>query len=341
MLFSIYPVDPPAVQAAVVAQARSGSDRPLVFTSLHLPESQGLRQWGEQLADWHARHGLSFCADLSPRTLDELGIGLGDIGLLRDWGVTVARIDFGFEAADIRRIAAAGLQLAVNASTADAALLDALADVRPVGWHNYYPRPETGISVEFFQRQNDLFSARGLELYSFIPGEVSFRAPLGLGLPTLEGQRHLNAYLNYVQLKALCPSTQVVCAEGIILDQHADWIKLLERNDRLTLPLTNPDESVAGLFARGWRIRVEQTDYSWRLEDTRSQLVPARRLNAASRHRGSLQMDLPALGRYQGEIHIMRRDLPLTFAQARVAEISRPYESLTDHIRPGHEVVFA
>jgi hypothetical protein len=324
-----------------VAAARAWSGERLLFTSLHIPESQGLREYGEYLQSLHTRHGFSFCADISPHTLTMLGIDLDGIGLLHDWGVTIARIDFGFDASEVRRISEAGFQIAVNASTSDDALLDYLADVRPVGWHNYYPRPETGISADFFVRQNNLFAARGLPLYSFIPGEVTFRAPLHKGLPMLEEHRQLNSYLAYVQLKALCPQTFVVCAEGVIFDQHASWIKHFEQTGTLTLPLTGLDEAASFLLERPWRIRVEETDYSWRLEETRSNRVPARLLNASARHRGSIQMDLPTLGRYQGEIHIMRRDLPLTPDQARVAEISRPYEPLVDYIRPGQHVVFS
>jgi hypothetical protein len=269
-----------------------------------------------------------------------LGIGLDGIGLLRDWGVAITRIDFGFAVPDIERIAAAGFQIAVNASTADAALLDSLSSVRPAGWHNYYPRPETGISADFYLRQNNLFTARGLDLYSFIPGEISFRAPLHMGLPMLEEQRQANSYLAYVRLKSLCPLTSVVCAEGAILPEHARWIETFDRTGDLTLPLTGVDNAAKFLSERPWRVRVEETDYSWRLEETRSNRLPDRFLNAAARYLGSIQMDLPGVGRYQGEINIMRRDLPLSCHQARVAEIARPYEPLVECVRPGQNVIF-
>ena len=76
--------------------------------------------------------------------------------------------------------------------------------------------PETGLSEDFFDQQNALFASRGLALYSFIPGEVSFRAPLFLGLPTLEGHRHRNAYVTYLETGRGIPAVRVVCAEGVL-----------------------------------------------------------------------------------------------------------------------------
>ncbi|MDR2347473.1 MAG: MupG family TIM beta-alpha barrel fold protein, partial [Bifidobacteriaceae bacterium] len=377
MLFSLYPTDAPATRAAVAQAAARGPDK-LVFTSLHIPESSGLREFGDYLASLHRQHGLVFCADISPHTLEALGIGLDDLASLKDWGVVTARIDFGFEPAAIRRIAE-HFTIAVNASTADAALLDALEPLsravgaterdgtagpdsvtgpgsvtgadgigrldgngrpggsvtgadsvtgpgsvtgadgigrldgngRPggsvtgadgivngrggvVGWHNYYPRPETGITAEFFRAQSRLFEERGWPVYSFIPGETTFRAPLHLGLPMLESQRYRNSYVNYAEVKALSPATKVVCAEGALLPRHLDWIAALERDGILTLPLTSVDAEAEFLFEHPWRVRGEVAAVSWRLEGTRSGRQPRHLINADARWKGSIQMDLPS-----------------------------------------------
>ena len=42
MLFSIYPTDTPEVRAAVLDQACAVAEAPMLFTSLHQPESAGL-----------------------------------------------------------------------------------------------------------------------------------------------------------------------------------------------------------------------------------------------------------------------------------------------------------
>ncbi|MEZ5088368.1 MAG: MupG family TIM beta-alpha barrel fold protein [Micropruina sp.] len=72
---------------------------------------------------------------------------------MRDWGVTMVRIDYGFTPAEVARIArAGGFRIAVNASTVTADELAELDGLDVVGWHNYYPRPETGLSGSVLRR---------------------------------------------------------------------------------------------------------------------------------------------------------------------------------------------
>lgn len=341
MLLSLYPTDTPQVREAVVDQAvRRGVG--MLFTSLHLPEDDRLTEHGAVLTSLHRDHGLTFCGDISPLTLERLGGEDAALDLLRDWGLSVLRIDFGMDAAQIRRVAErTGCRIAVNASTVTAAELDALVDEVPVvGWHNFYPRPETGLSVAFYREQDALFRDRDLPLYAFVPGESTFRGPLGLGLPTLEEQRYRPVWRNYLQLRRLSPDSTVVCAEGVVAEDHLDWIAHHVRTGEVTVPLTGVDEAARFLFTRPWRLRVEEADTSLRIEDTRSDLIPARLLNGDIRARGSLQMDLPAAGRYQGELHLMRHDRHLHPWQARVAEIATPYTGIVDELRPGDRVRF-
>ena len=339
MHYSLYPTDEPGVRDAV-AEAAATAESP-VFTSLHMPESVGLRAFGGYLRDQHRERGLSYCADISPATLGLLDLEPDEVGRLRDWGVTMVRIDYGFTPAEVARIArAGGFRIAVNASTVTADELAELDGLDVVGWHNYYPRPETGLSWAFFVAQNELLSRHGLEIYAFIPGELSFRAPLGRGLPTLESHRYGNAYLNHARLLAACPQARVVCAEGTLLDDHVRWIAHREATGEITLPMAGLDASVAFLRDASWRLRVEGTDSSHRIDGTRRPRTPARVVNGDRRRAGSLQVDLPGMGRYHGELHLMHTDRPLSAHQARVGEIAAPYLGLVDCLRPGDRVRF-
>lgn len=341
MLFSLYPTDPVEVRDAVVAAARDNSAEHALFTSLHIPEADDLAAFADHLRTLHERDGLTFCADISPVTLMKLGIGLDEVGVLRDWGVRWVRIDFGFDVADIARIAEVGdFKVALNASTVGDAELDALDGLTLVGWHNYYPRPETGLTADFVRRQNALFAARGLEVFTFIPGELTFRAPLHLGLPMLEEQRHRNAYVNYLQVAQEFPGTTIVFAEGVPLPRHLEWIEHYERTGEITVPLAAIDAAAEFLLEGPWRVRIEETGLSERLEGTRGRPAPASWVNADVRERGSVQMDLPNYGRYAGETHLMLRDAPLDPRQARVAGIAAPYRSVVDRLRLSRLVRF-
>lgn len=344
MLFSLYPTDAPETRRRVVEQAAAQpvpvGGAPLLFTSLHLPESAELDAFGDVLAGFHEEFGVVYCADISPLTLERLGAGSEGLARLAEWGVSMLRIDFGFDASEIAEIAeTSGLGIAVNASTADDALLDALEGLPLIGWHNYYPRPETGLTEAFYLSQTARFTARGLPVFAFLPGETDLRAPLHLGLPTLEVQRHRNAWRNYLQLRRLTPDAVIVCAEGPLLPEHAAWIAHLEKTGEVTVPLTH-DASASFLAGETRRLRVEDTATSFRLDGTRGMPRPGSVRNADMRARGSLQMDLDALGRYAGEVHLMRADLPLTGQQAWVGEIAGPYRGIVDELRPGMTVRF-
>lgn len=338
MLFSIYPTDAPELRAQVVDQVLTQSER-LVFTSFHIPESEGIQQFGDYLGGLHREHGLTFCGDISPLTLERLGMGVEEVSRLREWGVALLRIDFGFTVEEIRRIAE-HFPIAVNASTIDAGTLDALTGVEVIGWHNYYPRPETGLQIDFYLSQNQLLADRGIPVYGFIPGEVTFRAPLFAGLPMLEHQRHRNVYRNALELLLQSPDVTLVCAEGTLLPEHLSWLDHVQRTGEVVVPLSGLDASVGFLVDGSWRLRVEDSAASFRVEETRQARSPARIVNADARVRGSLQMDLSGYGRYCGEIHLMRTDRPLNHLQARVGEVAAAYRGIIDLLRPGMQVRF-
>lgn len=344
MLFSIYPTDAAATRRTVIEQvlaaAPEGSgDERMLFTSLHMVDTGELAAFGDVLREAHDENGLTFCADVSPGALEHVVSGDEGWRWLARRGITMLRLDYGFDAGEIRRVAdASGCRIAVNASTVDAAFLDELGGLSVVGWHNFYPRPDTGLTAGFFVAQSQLFLDRGLPVVAFIPGERQLRAPLHLGLPTLEEHRHRNAWRTYLQLRRLVPTVTVVCAEGAVAGDHAAWIADFESSGTVTLPVVGLDAAASVLLHREWRLRVEDAAASFRLDETRGGIRPARIRNADLRERGSLQVDLDAYGRYRGEVHLMRTDRPLDAGQARLGEIAAPYRGIVDDLRPGQAV---
>lgn len=344
MLFSIYPTDTDETRRSVVDQtvatALAGGER-MLFTSLHMVETDALARFGDILRGFHVGDGVSFCADVSPAVLDHIAATDEGWGWLARRGITMLRLDYGFDAGEIRRVAERSrCRIAVNASTVDGDFLDALEGVPVAGWHNYYPRPETGLTDGFVVSQSELFAERGLPVLAFVPGEREFRAPLHLGLPTLEGQRHRPVWRNVVELRRLLPDAEIVCAEGAIAPDHGAWIAEYERAGVVALPVVGLDEAALELLGPTWRLRVEDAAASFRLDASRGGIRPARLRNADRRERGSLQVDLEAYGRYRGEVHLMRTDRPLDAGQARIGDVAAPYRGIVDDLRPGATVRF-
>lgn len=328
MLWSIYPTDPDFRINLTVSQAKQGGGE--VFTSLHLPERHDRLSFVERIGEIHRDFGLQFWADVSADCLADL-----DLERLADNGVVGLRFDDGFNEKQVRRIAEdTGLRVALNASTATSDMLDALGDLGPVGWHNFYPRPGTGLSEARFATCTAMFTERGLSVVAFLPGECGMRAPLHLGLPTIEHQRHRNAWLNVVEL--FSRGVRPALAEGVLRPQHMAWLLRLEDEGVLTLPLA--DLHPTRLDLRGThRLRPDGGAESWRIEGTRGAEAPDS-TPGSIRRRGSLQVD--TLGRYRGEAHLVREDLPLDPSWRRVGELAGPYVDLISALKGGERVEF-
>lgn len=328
MLWSIYPTDADSRVDLVASQASVGGGE--VFTSLHLPEDHDRSRFLERLSELHQQYGLRFWADVSGRSLPGL-----EPASLAERGIIGLRLDDGFDVVTIRRIADdTCLRIALNASTATPAFVDALADLEPLGWHNFYPRPGTGLTEEAFDVGTSAFITRGLDVIAFLPGECGLRSPLYLGLPTLEHHRHRNAWLNIVDL--LSRGVRPALAEGVLRREHLAWLRRLDQDGVLTLPLADlhPDrDDLRGVH----QLRPDGGVGSWRVEGTRAGAVPDS-VPGSVRRRGSLQVD--TLGRYRGEVHLVREDLPLDPAWHRAGEVAGPYVELMSSLRGGQRVEF-
>lgn len=340
MLFSLYPTDPPDVRSAVIAQARRLTSEPTLFTSLHIPEADALEEFLDELASLHRDTGARFWADISPATLERLGWSIDDLTGLAAKGVTGLRIDYGFDTSHVTRIAATGVSIAINASTVTAEELDRYAEFDVTGWHNYYPRPETGLSAEHFVAQTSMFGERGLPVLAFIPGEVTQRAPLHRGLPTLEAQRHVNTWVNLVRLHRLAPDVEVVCAEGTVREEHLEWIERFQDTGELTLPLSELTPGAHYLLDQPWRLRAEQSGLSQRLEGTRGRVLDDRLPHGTQRRMGALQMDGPAWKRYAGEVHLMSATQPVDPDQFCIGQVASPYVDVVPELRGRDSVRF-
>ncbi len=340
MFFSMYPTDSKESWNEVVSSIEKYGAFP-VFTSLHIPEATGLWDYLEKLGQLHLQKGFTFCADISPHTLKVLEIPIENTQKLKAYGIECLRIDYGFSLAEIEQIAKQGFSIAVNASTVDEEFMLALKEIIPIGWHNYYPRPETGLSAHYFQSQNSLFHRHGCALIGFIPGEKFLRAPLYLGLPMLEGHRHVNTYVNYMRLRQKEEKMSIYLAEGIAFQRHLDWIAKWENEGVISLPVYMDDELFSQFENRVFSLRPEASDTSFRLEGTRGVIkAPNEGIHSDGRFKGSIQMDTEAYGRYEGEVHLMHHDALIDHRTVYIGELQRNYLGLVDCLKGKCKIQF-
>jgi hypothetical protein len=340
MVFSIYPTDPPAVIQDILQSAADCRNK-VLFTTLVGADSTNLGKYLEFLKEQFIQNGFTFFMDVTPVIISKLGLTVNNLGSLQNYGVAGLRIDTGFSLRDMGFIANSGLATALNASTCDEKTCAEMAPLKPLGWHGFHSRPETGITIQYYLSQNDLCRKFSMPIFTYIPGEIQFRGPLRLGQPTLENQRQKNAYRNFVEIKHLCPESEVVCSEGTLHPAHLRWIQTYETEGVLTVPMIFYDRTIIPFVTgKTFLIRPEETDFSWRVDNTRTGLDPLQVVQGEMRTKGTLQMDLRTYGRYQGELHLMKRDMRLNSNQVLVAEIAAPYRSFVDCIKGNMKVKF-
>ena len=134
---------------------------------------------------------------------------------LLDWGITGLRMDYGIAPKEIARVSHK-MKVALNASTiTDSFWKELLSEnirVKNVeAWHNFYPRPETGLAKSL-QQQNQYLHECGIKTMAFIPGWEK-RGPLYEGLPTLEKHRNLRPLEAYLELVQDCGVDKVLIGD--------------------------------------------------------------------------------------------------------------------------------
>lgn len=169
-----------------------------LFTSLHLPEAQ-VEDWQEvrRLLERAASAGMSIAADVSRASLAEFGADPKNMAPLARLGIETLRLDHGFTMEETVRIIRAGgftFQINAGAMNRDEVLRlekEGIPLERLIAIHNFYPRRETGVSLDFYRRQNRMFREYGMKTGGFLPSLKEPRAPLFEGLPTVEAHRRM------------------------------------------------------------------------------------------------------------------------------------------------------
>ncbi|MDF4755740.1 MupG family TIM beta-alpha barrel fold protein, partial [Vibrio parahaemolyticus] len=148
-----------------------------IFTSLHIPEDDPgtYKELIQILGKQALENEMELMVDVSPKSLHHLGMTYENVEELLEWGITGLRMDYGITPKEIARVSHK-MKVALNASTiTDSFWKELLSEnirVKNVeAWHNFYPRPETGLAKSFLQKQNQYLHKCGIKTMAFIPGD--------------------------------------------------------------------------------------------------------------------------------------------------------------------------
>lgn len=286
-----------------------------VFTSINLPEDDpkvlldNLQALGQLCFD----NDLELTLDISSSALKRLNLKLdADLHVFKDLHVTMLRIDDGITTQGIARLSN-GMKVALNASTIEQQEIDELVDAKAnfanlEAWHNYYPRENTGLDNDWFNDKNQWLKANNFTVMAFVPGDSNLRAPVYKGLPTLEQHRYENPLAAALDMKemlvdriyigdpALCNST---------FEQFRNYFK--ENVLQIRAHFDHAPEYITQIMHQ----RADVARDVVRLREGRPlNKTEVRPINSNIRKPGSITLDNSLSGRYQGELQLVKYQLP-------------------------------
>lgn len=318
-----------------------------LFTSLHIPEANPNAFVGDfhRLVTEAANLGFAVTADISRSAFSSMGASLQDVSPLKEWGLSAIRLDFGFSPAEIAAITAtSNFDVEINASTVTAAILEDMSQKkvdfsRIRACHNYYPRPETGLSFAVFAERSSLLRHYGIPVFAFIPSLNSPRAPLYAGLPTIEKHRNLSPEVAAKELLACELLQGILFGDPLAAKRDLAAVAALDSSCLELQVVVEKNISPAEraiLFAPFHTNRVDSGEYSLRSHEARSicKAVIGPR-TAMPRETGDITIDNQSYGRYMGEMQIIITPLPADSRVNVVAHVIPEEQFLLSHIRPG------
>ena len=311
-----------------------------VFSSLHIPElgfAKSLAVLGRIAGFAHA-WGMQVSLDVSGvvanTLLNDEPRRLALRALAPDW----VRMDFGFdEQAMLRLVGQLDLPgLMLNASVLtqqqvehQVKLLRAqYPNLRLRGHHNYYPLPESGLSLGFLLRRTRQYTALGIPVTACVAAHHAPRLPLACGLPTVEAYRTLHPGEAALRLV-----TTGVIDDVLIGDPFASGDELagvaLACGGGVPVLRVRPDDGVTAqerriAFAAPHHARPDEAAWAVRSQTSREMAAPGQPVTprpAGPRLRGDVMVCNHSALRYSGELQVLRASLPATPLQNRVGRV--------------------
>ena len=324
-----------------------------IFTSLHIPETNysALKSELSELLRTARHCDMEVISDISPTTMELLGIREFSPSAFRMLGITTLRLDYGFDLEAIAEMThnKAGIRVQLNASTITGRMLSALIELKADfhqldALHNFYPRRGTGISEEFLVRKTMMLHKLGIKTGAFVPSQHRRRSPLKDGLPTMEEHREESSDLAARHLIAL-GSDSVFIADSL---PSADELQLVGglSGDMVTLQarLLTQNTFQQQLLSHTFTARPDEARDAIRASESRSLIKELDGIiqpdHTIVRPIGAITIDNQQYQRYMGELQIIRTPQEAD-ARTNVAAIVDENEvNLLQYITPGRKFSF-
>jgi uncharacterized protein len=322
-----------------------------LFTSFHIPETD-TSLFKKQIGDIlrvARQHRMEVISDVSPSTLNLLGIDKLNLSAFHFLGIRTLRLDYGYGTDEIAHLSQnqQHIRIQLNASTITGKILTELlhkqanfANIDAL--HNFYPREGTGISEETLVRKNAMLHKAGIRIGAFIPSQYRRRSPLKAGLPTLEMHRDFDVSLAARHLAAIGISS-IFIGDSLPSEEELKTLTSI-KSDQITLKaqLFTENLFLKKLLRSTFTSRIDEARDAIRSQESRLMLdghilEPE---NNRIRSYGTITLDNKDYQRYMGELQIIKRPQPADKRVNVVARILHSDEFLINYIIPGRKFSF-
>ncbi|XRG77975.1 MupG family TIM beta-alpha barrel fold protein [Rossellomorea sp. GAMAL-10_SWC] len=285
--------------------------------------------WNE-LFSYCREFNMTVSADMNDEVFSELGCTLTDLTALQNMGITRLRIDGGFTSEEVALLSKnkQGILIEVNASMSSSnnqngnalrecrEFLETIEREGNIGQltacHNFFPLPDTALSLEDIRSINNMFALFGVPVGGFVASQLSPKDlhNLGHGVCTIEKHRFLPSHI----------AMQELFANGfndvLIGDSFADFSELDEmarcyKQDYIEIPVVFnqyvPEQTKVKISEQVLISRVDQPANLIRATDTRGMEVP--HCYCAPREKYTVSILNNRSAQYEGEVQISLKDL--------------------------------
>lgn len=315
-----------------------------MFTSLQIPEENipNIYETISQILSYSRKHNISLIPDVSPDTFTKLGLKENDFLGLKKLGMDTIRLDYGFESLDLGMLSDM-FTLVINASVIDEEFIlkmqkQGVDTSKILAMHNYYPKTETGLDADYFLHLNKIYEKYDIHTLAFVEGDVKKRFPLFEGLPTLEIHRGVNPYVAGLDLMNKYKITDVVIGDNQASVESLRLLKEYEVKNIITIPVIW-DKEYRELLNTELKVRKDISTPIIRLNTPR--IPNVRPTHTGIRSRGSITIENDLAGRYGGEVHILKKDMPVSKQSNVIGYIHPAYLGVIDILQSQDTILFS
>jgi len=302
-----------------------------IFTSIQLGDL-GFSHAKEGLSDKYLfmfnlckKYNLICHADINNRVFNNLGIKLDDLSKLKDIGISVLRLDGGFNNEEIATLTLnkEGIKIEDNTSMV-VGVKERLEVIKSKGnidnymaCHNFFPRNDTGLTLKDALEMAKIYQDYGCKNGIFITSQINkpHLNETGIGVPTIERHRYTPADLAFEELRAYNLFDIIFFGDSCPDNEFVKLVGLANKRGYIELPIWfYPNISTfqkKRIISTDCISRPDQADFILRITQSRTNKKISKQ-NIFVRNQYTVTMDNHTSNRYQGEIGIMLKDMEAT-----------------------------